>query len=169
MSDIDRSEAERLLRKNQNTLVIVGRGVIVFGVWSIAKVVMSILFFEEFRSSLLNDRTAEEPLAAALIWIIIALMLGVIFALRLGVGLPAISEGRGGKARWAYLVLASLIALTDAVGLVANFVWYSDSYHSVMDAVVSVVVELTNIVTMAELIVSGVRVKRLARLLEEGA
>ena len=86
----------------------------------------------------------------------------------LNVGRAAIAEGRGRKPRWFYLVLACLLALVDLAALVASMVWIKDSYKSVTDFVVTVVVELTSIVTTAELVLSAIRVKRLTRLLGKG-
>ena len=168
MPDPDRREAERLLRKNQNTLVIVGKGVIAFGVWSAVKVVLSAMLMEDFQQTLKATTDTGEPVPPLAVYATLTVMLLLLLGFRVLIGRSAIAEGRGRKSRWLYLVLAGLLALIDLAALVGSFVWIKDSYKSVTDLVVTVVVELTSIVTRAELVLSAIRVKRLTRLLGEG-
>ena len=165
-TDMGREELERLLRKNRNTLVIVGEGVIAFGLWNVIKILLSIALVEETRQSLLYDSTTGEALPLALIVIGVIIILGLMLALRLFVGLSAVSEGRG-RRRYGYLVFVALMVLLDSAALAATFFYASDPFDSVMDAVITVVVELTSIVMLAELFASGIRVKSLSRQLEK--
>ena len=167
MPDQDRREAERLLRKNQNTLVIVGKGVIAFGVWTAVKTVLSAMLMDDIENAIQGAETGE-PVPALAVYAILAVILLLLLGFRALIGRAAIAEGRGRKSGWLYLVLAGLLALTDLAALVTSIVWIEDAFKSVMDLVVTVVVELTSIVTTAELILSAIRVKRLTRLLGEG-
>ena len=167
MPDQDRREAERLLRKNQNTLVIVGKGVIAFGVWTAVKTVLSAMLMDDIENAIQGAETGE-PVPALAVYAILAVILLLLLGFRALIGRAAIAEGRGRKSGWLYLVLAGLLALTDLAALVTSIVWIEDAFKSVMDLVVTVVVELTSIVTTAELILSAIRVKRLTRLLGKG-
>ena len=167
MPDPDRREAERLLRKNQNTLVIVGKGVIAFGVWTVVKAVLSAMLMDDIEKAIQRTETGETVPVLA-VYAVFAVILLLLLWLRVSIGRAAIAEGRGRKSRWFYLVLAGLMALVDLAALIGSFVWVKDSYKTVTDLVVTVVVELTSIVTTAELVLSAIRVKRLTRLLREG-
>lgn len=167
MTDADRREAERLLRKNQNTLVIVGKGVIAFGVWTAVKAVLSALLMDDLQNAIRGTETGE-PIPALAVYAVLAFFVLLLLGLRALIGRSAIAEGMGKKPRRLYLVLASLVALADLAALAASIVWIKDSYKSATDLAVTVVVELTSIVTTAELVLSAIRVKRLTRLLGKG-
>ena len=163
-TQLARGELERLLRKNQNTLVIVGEGVIAFGIWNVMKILLSIAFVEDTRQSLLYDAATGEAEPLALVVVGVVIMLGLILALRLFVGLSAISEGRGRRRRYGYLVFTALMILVDGAALISTF-FVSDPFDTMLDGVITVVVELTSIVTLVELFASGIRVKALTRQL----
>lgn len=96
------------LRKDRNTLVVVGAGVIAFGVWSVIKAVMYAAVNIE---TLLVTRSGER-LSPAAFWIALAVIVAIELALRVYVGRSAIAEGRGVKKGALYIVLAILMGLS---------------------------------------------------------
>ena len=165
--ELDRSELERLLRKHQNTLVNVGKGVFAFGLWSVVKVFLSVRLVPEIRNQVLFDPNTGELFPEALVYGMLAFFSLFVLWFRAAVCRGAVREGHEKKARRGYVVLAVVIVLVDASMLITSLLQPEQSYRSVLDAVVSVVVELSSIVTTVELIISAMRVKKLKRMLGE--
>ena len=140
---VNNDELHIRLRKNQNTLSVIGLGVIVFGIWSVIKIVLY--------TALDNDGILAS-------------------SLRLHVGLSAMAEGRGRSPRKAYIILTFLMALVSFALFVAGMVglWLSDSVEvSIGVSLVSSIVDATSCVLLFEMAVSAIQVKRLRKRLEE--
>ena len=156
------SEQQIQLRQNQNTLVVVGMGVIAFGIWSVVKTVMLAAFNTEQMTAL----SEQGIVFVASFWVLLGIWLAIDLWLRLYVGLSAIHEGRGRKKRKAYIVWAFFMALFSALGVVAGLAAIRFS-KALGTTVVSVIVEITSCVLLVEMALSAIKVKRLSRQLEE--
>ncbi len=183
---MERETIERELRRNRSTLTLVGLGVIAFGAWSVVKTVLilTLRVGDPLGEGALPENVPPE-LARAVFYGVIAFFLVIDLALRLYVGLSARREGLYGKKGSAYIVLACLLAALSLYSCVytASTIWSSDGqedtqtsepYHfdpregeGIDDSIVSTLVEITATVTLFELIVAGVRVKRLSKLAAE--
>ena len=153
------------LRKNQSTLVAVGWGVIVFGIWSVIKGVL----VTAFNTETLAEVSEQGTPAVLMFWAILAVFLAIDLWLRLYVGLSAINEGKGKKKRWGYIILALFMALFGFALLVVTVVLIGrNEEESMMRAIVSIVVDLTSGITFVEMAVSAIKVKRLERMLARG-
>ncbi len=161
---------EQKLRRNQNALVILGAGVIAFGFWSGIKTIL--VYF--LQTDKMNEIAAElgegvgniPPML--LLWIIVSVILGIDLLLRLYVGLSARAEGFGRKRGRAYLVVAALMIVFFAAAIIFSITSFSlDNYDSILDAVVTFAVDLTTMITLRELFVAAIRVKKLTRALEK--
>ena len=155
-------ELQVRLRKQQNTLVVVGLGVIGFGVWSVVKGVL----YAALNPGWMRDTASGEPLSAFAVWTVIVVYLGIVLAIRLYTGFSAISEGRGKTKRVGYIVLAILMALT-SLGTVCATLFLSRGTVSMVDALVTLIVDLTSSVLYLEMAVAGIQVKRSGRKLAE--
>ncbi|MBQ9269226.1 MAG: hypothetical protein IJ206_06855 [Oscillospiraceae bacterium] len=163
---LNNDELHIRLRKNQNTLSVIGLGVIVFGVWSVIKIVLY--------TALDNDGLVASSLRGNLdrwvFWIMMGIFLAADLGLRLHVGLSAMAEGRGGSPRKAYIVLTFLMALVSFALFAAGMVglWFSDSLEiSIGVSLVSSIVDATSCVLLFEMAVSAIQVKRLRKTLGE--
>ena len=163
------SELQISLRRNQNTLIVIGTGVIVFGVWSILKAALSAgLQMEGMFAD--ADPSLDRGLLLAAFWISFAVILSADLGLRLYVGLSAVKEGHGAKRRAGYIVLALLMALFSAAAFaISIYALGREAADSAGSLVVSVVVELTSGICLVEMALSAIRVRRLRRKLEEEA
>ncbi len=161
------------LRKYQNMLVIIGTGVIYFGAWGYVKLAM---YFVGNRADLLKNflETAEQETLTpemlrvfySITFVMILLMGGIIFAVRLYVGLSARAEGMGRRHGTFYLAIAVLIVLIEGGIMIASVVIYfsgNSDKTSLLDLLATTVVELTSVVLMAEMVVSAVKVRRLEK------
>ena len=163
---VNNDELHIRLRKNQNTLSVIGLGVIVFGVWSVIKIVLY--------TALDNDGILASSLRGNLerwaFWIMMGIFLAADLGLRLHVGLSAMAEGRGRSPRKAYIALTFLMALVSFALFAAGMVglWLSDSVEvSIGVSLVSSIVDATSCVLLFEMAVSAIQVKRLRKRLEE--
>ena len=164
---MDKNVMERELRRNRNTLVIVGGGVIMFGFWSVIKAVLIFALRRDWLMELMGD-SALDIFEVVLIYTFLAVFFLIDLFLRLFVGRSARAEGFGRKKGWAYVVVDGLMAALAAALLVVSIVTFSMSdYESVLDMIVTFAVDLTSLFTLLELLVTAVRVKRLARALEK--
>ena len=150
------------LRKNQNTLIVVGLGVIAFGVWSVIKSVLLTTLTGDTLANITEQGTA----VTVAFWIMLGIVLAIDLRLRLYVGLAAINEGRGRKKRKAYIVWAFLMAFMGALAVVIGLATIGSS-EAIGTTVVTVIVETTSCVLLVEMALAALKVKKLCRQLEE--
>ena len=166
---MDVNAMERELRRNQNTLVIVGGGVILFGFWSFIKLILVFILQRDKLLEMLGD-SVSDSFELVLVFGFFAILLLIDLSLRLFVGRSARAEGFGRKKGRAYLVVGFIMATFLTVILILSIVTFSMiNFYSVPDMVVTFAVDLTSLFTLLELLVTAVRVKRLTRALEKEA
>ncbi len=157
-------DLRRELRRNQDTLAIFGQGVVAFGIWSIIRTLTTYYYqFPEFWKS---ARTQEYPvLHAVLTFLIVAILIALMLALRAYIGLSARAEAMRGQRKTAYLFAAGVLIIGQLF-LVAAEVWVFFYDEMDTDRIVSCFIELTSAVTIIEMIVASCRVKRITKALE---
>lgn len=154
------------LRRNQNALVVIGLGVIAFGIWSVIKAVLYTAFNMEAFLDLSADSSLDRNLGVVIFWIFMGIVLVIDLALRLHVGLSAVAEGRGRKKRHAYIVLALLMALISLMTVIASIVIAASGYETTAplgSLLVALIVELTSGILLVEMAVSAIKVKSLEK------
>ncbi len=163
---------DKLLRRNENTLVIVGTGVILYGLWSVVKTLflaLQELHRQSMDSSVLAMMQPFSPEIAKTVFFLLGVLLLVILLaadilLRLYVGLSARAEGFGRKKKgYGYLVIAALMAVASVTTLVAAVISIPSSLDTIEDKIVTIIVELTSCITMTEMIISALKVKKLRK------
>ena len=159
---------EQELRRRQVTLVTLGTGVILFGVWSVVK---SLLYFRTNLFADLDTQVEPELLPYMLATVVIvALFVLADLGIRLKIGRRARAEGMGRRQKNGYLLLAALIVLVNITGDLLGVYYIVKNgvpEQSGPDYVVSVLVDLSSTVLLAELIVTALRVRKL-RAMSEG-
>lgn len=154
------------LRRNQNTLVIVGKGVIAFGVWSVVKAVLHTLLNS---STYLDFQKYPEVSRWAMLIIfttILLLLLSLTLLLRFRIGRSAIAEGQGKKVK-PYLGLAGFLT---AVNMISFGMQVWSLFHSPASAsttLAAMLVDLTSVVTLVELLAAAVQVRKIKQQLAE--
>ena len=155
------------LRKNQDTLKIVGLGVMAFGAWSIVR---AILYTTLQWNSIIENMVEQELSAktAGIMYVIVSVMImAVEIAIRLYIGRSAIAEGKGERKRSGYIVVAFLIALMDLSLMFFFFILLGTRTEISLDALVTMFVELTSTVILLEMCQSAIRVRKLRRQIAE--
>lgn len=146
------------IRRLQSTLAIAGGAVIVFCVWSFAKIALFLTFLDEDALQWLlgiNDSSLITVICVAAVILVI-----IDFILRVFVGLSARAEGHGKKKGRFYLIVAFLAAIANALTLVAIVLSTSFS-SSVFGMIVSIAVEATALAALVIVICCSIRLRRM--------
>lgn len=149
------------LRRYQNLLILSGTGSIFFGFWTVIKSIMTFLTQSDLMNTIIGE-DANDPFYVTIGYVFVILILLWILMLRVYIGLCARSEGYGKKKRWFYLVVAILMLAFD-IYFFMGFNFNSPVYTSVFDIIVSMIVDLTSMITLAEMIISAFIVKKLSK------
>ena len=159
---------EKELRRKQVTLVTLGTGVILFGVWSVVK---SLLYYRTNLFADLDTQVEPELLPYMLATVVIvALFVLADLGIRLKIGRRARAEGMGRRQKNGYLILAALIVLVNITGDLLGVYYIVKNgvpEQSGPDYIVSVLVDLSSTILLAELIITVLRVRKL-RAMSEG-
>lgn len=154
------------LRRRRSELLTLGYGIIAFGLWSVLKT-----YLYTWVDPIFNEVEVQEQYKTAatiLAYVMITIILALDFGLRLYVGMSARAEGMGKKKGRGYIIVAGLMLLASAVLWLASlgYVQNRAESESLMDYVISMVVDLTSIAILARLIYNAVKVRQLRRQLE---
>ena len=171
------------LRRYENRLAISGMAVIAFGLWSIVKALAYFLtqsydvidaFGLEDDSHSLEEGLKVADLHSAFSGVLIGIIFTVLvfeLLVRVYVGRSAFLDGRELKKKSpVYIILSFLIALLLILSLVNRAVTgiegAATDRSEVMDtAVVSNLLDITSLLALAEMVISGIRVRRLRKQL----
>ena len=156
---------QRDLRRNENILAVSGVTMILFGVWTAIKLVLYFSLSEDGFRAIPKD--AEGQLERLILIAILVLFICISMSTRLCVGLSARAESMGRKKGYGYVVLAVLILAADILALGFSLAHIEENFDSWMDMVITLFVETTSMLTIAELIVAAFRVKKLKRMAAE--
>ena len=161
------NDMERKLRKQQSLLVDAGTGVILFGVWGVAKVNLylglSPIFLEAIHL-MAQEVDFSEKMFVAIIWFIAAMWMAMEMGVRLYVGLSAIAEGKGKKKGYLYLLVAASMLMITLSQCWATFGPEALAESNVdMSLILSFCMELVSIYVILELLIAGIRVKRMKK------
>lgn len=129
-----------------------------FGAWSIIRSVLYlILNTDQFRSELGLEIIDNWSFAAVIV--VAFTLLGLSLLLRLYVGLSARAEGSGKTRSCFYIIAACVMAAVTVV----NFALYIPSLttSALFTMVVSIVVDVTSMINLAELIISAIMLRKL--------
>ena len=176
-TDLAQQAGKMRLRRDENTLTVVGSGVILFGVWTVVKMVLQeINRFPELMAELGVDELGFEEtgladlgldpnlLAMAVAFTVVIIVYLMDLGLRVFVGLSARAEGRGRPQGRLYLILAGLLLVLSGLSFVSYVITYFSHSEYVVDADAAILVELTSFITLLQMIISAVRVRRARRM-----
>jgi hypothetical protein len=148
-------EAE--LRRHENNLVIIGTGVIAFGLWSVVRSVLFIVYQPEL---LTVPAGVPKTAFGVATYIIIAVVLFIDLYLRTRIGISARAEGHGRDNR-RYIGLAVFYVIMYAVGSAISVaaILYEPA-RSATDGIVSGIIDLTSLILLIQLIHSARYVRK---------
>ena len=109
------------LRQCKTELATAGAGYIIFGIWSVLKVIMVAFLRDHALKELLEDQTIapeEIPAVMAFLIVIIACATFVVLGMHFYVGIGAIKASRGGQKK-GYLIWARIFFVCNIIGLLS--------------------------------------------------
>ena len=169
------------IRKAENTLIVVGLGVMIFSVWSAIKILGTMIVRKDGVLDLIQSMMAENQATSdhyvfitfVTFIIIFGIFLAFGVAVQLFVGFSAISEGRGRTAGRLYPVLTVLLILENtltAVSAVRGLISGQQAEIVMEDvSLASVVIEVTCLIMLIEMFASTIKLRRYRRRAREEA
>ena len=149
---------QRDLRKNQDNLIIIGTGVIAFGIWSVLHSIMLWLTSPDLANDIVqntDDPLAISPAAAnAITFIILLVLLLADLSLRVYMGRCAISEGRGTRKKQGsfYLFWAGVMATMYLANVALSIIFWKESVKSPVRSGITIAIDLTSAAILIDLI-----------------
>lgn len=179
MNHINNDIDHILLRRSQNTLIVVGTGIILFSVWTVVKT-LGVLFLLKNESVAVVKKALDETgiilsdqQVFFIVLVIILVIMLLFLAVRTFIGLSAISEGRGFRRRKGYLILAVIMIIINIAAAVINFFSArSQEYPVAFGNNLSLpahIIELTSIIMLVELVFSAIRIRRVRKRVSHNA
>lgn len=141
---------DRYIRKYRSILGVSGLAVIVFGIWSIIKGVLSIL---TDKSLLKVNGEFSISLTITVIVIVLAEL-----ALRLFVGISAIKESRGKRKSAAYLVFVGILIIFSIASLYMTIA--ASDGRDVVEMIVELLMEGTSLLCLIEVMVFSIKLRK---------
>ena len=158
-ADIVLNDPESIkFRRNSNTMVILGLGVILFAFWTIIKLLAQfVLKFE-----IVDDSIFEELGVLGLMVFMITLVVVLAFEvlLRLFVGLRAIRDGMGKKVSKAYLVFAVFLLIDSLLSVLLMIDSSINAETDFLENYISLFMELSSFIVTVELFIAALSVRR---------
>ena len=148
------------LRRHENTLIVMGMGIIVLGFWSTIKMGISMFISGNDDFSVIGE---SDPvvIAGKIIGVLLVTVLDLFIRYR--VGRAAISEGKGARKGTLYILYALLMEPV-SLGFIALSVWAAyKGMAELSDVIVAIVTELTAAVIYFELVYAALRTRMLRR------
>ncbi len=154
-------------RRESSTLVVLGTGVMVFGIWSIIKLLGTFAF----RIPLFTASEEEDLGSVGMIFAIIiaVIIVSVDVLLRIFVGIRARREGSGKKAGKAYLVFLVLMIIVSVISVAAEIDAVLSAERDFFDTYANLIMELTSLVVSFEVFMAAIYVRRFRAKAEEGS
>ena len=164
----ENSENSIKLRQCKTELATAGAGYIIFGLWSVLKVVLIVFLRDGTLKKLLEDQSIppeDIPVVTAFLFGILGVAAIVVIGLHFYVGIGAIKASRGGKKK-GYLIWARIFFVFDILALLGYGGQFRDlSNIGIQDTTIaSFLVDLT--VTL--LLLGMIRSARLIKELSNG-
>lgn len=152
---------EALVRRDRDTLYVIGTGIIALGAWALVKYVMLYLRYSQQLTEAIGKDGEDGAVVSVILGIIIGLALFEL-VLHLVVGLSARAEGQGKRKGLLYLICAVLLAMLtfayvclDVFGLVAI-----GEIGDKIDIVIEGIIDFTSFAMLAGLIAATVRLRK---------
>ncbi len=151
------------IRRLQDTLTVVGVGVLAFGAWTLVKTMLFFFVYDEQAQRQMFQITDEITMQTFYIVFVVFALIDL--TIRLYVGLSARAEGRGKRKGVFYLIMSGLMAVSSASSIILIALGNSSS-PSVFDLLMTAAIETTSFITLVLMIFCAVRLRRLSRSTE---
>ena len=148
------SEVPEKIRRDQNTLVILGNGVIVFGLWTFAKTLLS-----WFLNPAYFSQQTDQTISVLVFNIMVVIVLVMDLLLRLFVGLSARNAGLGKRTNIVYVGAAVILLLLNVLSTGGIMYQFTAAGERTFDSIITLIISITSMIILLDLIVASVKVK----------
>ena len=170
------------LRRYQDSMVIIGFGVIIFGAWTVIKTFLEYTLAPEVMPEMVEQIFADDPANPSLDPFVLRLMtiifcyglilIGLIIDLsvRIYLGRAAMTEGRGKARRPTYLIIAGILCagyLLSAIARIISIGSILKEETTITDFAAYLFVDVTSFLTLLDLIWAGIKVRKIRKKLQE--
>ncbi len=158
-NDIVKNDAESVkYRRNMNTLVVLGTGIMLFGFWGIIKLIAQVLMGYQIFDPALFD--GYEPGLIVFTMFFTAAVLSIDVILRLYAGLRAVRDGLGKKTGIGHLIVAVMLIIGSALSIFIVTFGILTANGDLEENFVSLFMELSSLVITLEVFMASISVRR---------
>ena len=151
------------LRRHKNTLAVIGLGVILFGFWSLVKI-MVIDYINPLSEFMESIEEADRETFVAMYYTFLVIIVGFDVLLRLYVGINAIKAGNGTSKNKLGIIGFLLLILYDVIEIIMDFIGIADNlgnFRELTDFVAECVVDITSLFILILLLRAAIHYRRL--------
>ena len=157
---------QRDLRRFSDHLVSIGTGVAAFGIWGVLRIFMNIVIDRKrFLERL--DVPLDNTLLQIVVYFIVFAACIFFLAVHLYIGLSACADGMGRRKSPVYLIVTGLFIISQCQMIVREILEFQTEFDNLMDGIVTIFIDITVLVTLAELMIAAIHVRLLTRQLAE--
>lgn len=164
------NEPEQIeIRKSQNTLIVVGSGIVLFSIWSMVKF-LSMLFLlrNETVAGVMSIAGPVEGISdRAAFWVIaiVTIVIMSFISFRIYVGLSAIAEGRGKRRGYLYIIIAMIMIISSVWYLFIGFTT-SEAPEQLgaftrNQSISTLIIDATSMIMLIQMVISAIKIKKL--------
>ena len=163
-------EIEKKIKRFESNIVISGTWFIVFGFWSVLKLVITLVYSEKGVQQLFGELELDTLLEKAILVIAFILFALGILAVHAYIGMKAISYGKGKKRKRFFLFIAGFIAVVTFLGIPSYFRdWHEGHLISMVDdtKIAAALVDVALVYILLDMIISAIRLGMCNKKLKE--
>lgn len=158
------------IRKSQNTLIVVGTGVIIFSIWTAVKMLGLLFLLRNETVETLREKMGPiEGLSdKSLFWMLVGISVIVIALLsgvRMYIGLSAIAVGRGKRRGWLYILAAVVMIIGNIcaffIGLFSARPQEQLGVFSRDQSLSTFIIDVTSLIMLTQMVISAVKIRKL--------
>ena len=162
------TDLQREIRRHQNTLYVLGIGVIVFGLWTFARAFLATVV-EPVDESLFADSGVDEDFGVFVIYVLLFVTYGIDILIRLWVGIKAIRAGKGTvkkklrlRGLWLLCFLGFVVIALEAYSVYLSIL--EQDIASLTNLVIAMLVDITILFVLFQLKYAEIKLRKLLEM-----
>ena len=152
--------------RQRDILITGGRGVCLFGLWSVIRVVMSIITDAPDIQRLLEQTESSLARGSAIIGVLIAAAFAM--AIHLYIGLSSRAEGFRPRNKNAYIVVTIIFFILQVIAFGFDVFFYDFTHNGYIDYAVTLFMDLTLLITLVGIVIASFRLRWLQKRMRDG-
>ncbi len=154
------AEIQKKVKRCESNMVINGTWFMVFGLWSVLKIVITMIYTDGGVKQLFGDIEFESLFEEILVFLILFVFVIILLMIHVYIGMNAIAFGRGKKRRKIFLFVAAAFAVMTILGLPSYFRgWEAGHVIAMIDdtKIAAMLVDLALVYILVDMVVSAIR------------